>query len=236
MRARRTDLPLRLIGVYLCVAGLAGCSKPATATPAFNSTEALIEALRSAGHEVSETAILGPHFLVPGQVVQVDSALVYIYQFDDPAEQRSRWEALVATQVQPVGDRALPPEDVLAWSSGRLIVVVPGPSAGVTQALEPLLGPPIAAEAPVLGEPFPPGVSAAVGEAAAALGVDPAGMAVLEYESKTWPDSCLGYPQPEERCAPPAVSGWRVLLRHNAREIEVHTDSLGDRVRLAQAP
>jgi hypothetical protein len=236
MLARRTDLQLRLACLSLCIAGLAGCSKPATAIPSFNSTQDLTNALRSAGHEVSETAILGPHFFAPGQVVQVDSALVYIYHFDDPAELQSHWGALVATQVRPAPDEALPPEDVLAWSSGRLIVVVPGPSAGVTQALEPLLGPPIAAEAPVLGEPFPPGVSAAIGEAATALGVDPGDLAVREYESKTWPDSCLGYPQPGERCAPPAVSGWQVLLRHDSREIEVHTDSLGNRARLAQTP
>lgn len=218
--------------VCLCISILASCSAPATSTPAVSTTEDLLDALRDSGYELSETAILGAHFTVPGQVVGVDSALVYIYQFDDPAGLHAQWERLLATQVLLTGDDPVPPDHVLAWSSGHLIVLVPGPSEEVTQALEPLLGAPIAAEAPFMGEPFPPAISTAIGEIAQALEADPGELTVVEYESIMWPDSCLGYPHAGERCDPPAVQGWRLVLGYAGEDVEVHTDLLGEQVRL----
>jgi hypothetical protein len=217
-----------LVYLWLCPA----CSISPRDRQAIGSPEDLRQALRASGLEVVQTPSAGTHFEVPNEILQVDSSLVYVYQFDDPDQLASRWEELQG-RGGPVTDQDLPVGDeVLAWSVADMIVLSQAPPDHLARTLDDILGAPILTQFRPRDEPFPPAISTAIGDVAEEYGFDPGEITVLDYESLNWPDACLGYPQEQESCEPPPVPGWRILLRLDGREIEVHTDLLGDQVRL----
>lgn len=68
------------------------------------------------------------------------------------------------------------------------------------------------------------------------LGLEVAEVDVVEVESVTWPDSCLGKPDPTELCAAAETPGYRIRLTANGAEYVYHTNEDGSSVRLAAAP
>lgn len=54
--------------------------------------------------------------------------------------------------------------------------------------------------------------------------VPPGQIQTIDVQHETWPDSCLGAPQPGETCAQALVPGFRVILRLGSRLFEYHTD------------
>ncbi|MFN8442853.1 MAG: hypothetical protein U0175_18900 [Caldilineaceae bacterium] len=68
------------------------------------------------------------------------------------------------------------------------------------------------------------------------LGLDPNAIEIVEATPVTWPDDCLGKPDPAELCAPSEVAGYRIKLAVNGAEYLYHTNQDGSMVRLASAP
>jgi hypothetical protein len=216
----------------ICLCLLSACSALQRRPPLIDSPEALAEALRAAGLDLQQTAVLGTHFDVPNEILQVDSALVYIYEFAQRDQLATSWAELLARRG-PLDD---PPtsghEMILAWSVQDLIVLSQSPPDHLARALETILGDPILTQAPLRDEPFPPAISTAIGYVAREFEIDPAEIIVIDYASTTWSDACLGYPLPGEICDPGPVLGWQIGLRWDDRQIEAHSDLLGDQVRL----
>lgn len=220
----------RIASILLCL--LSACSTFPSQPPQIDTPEALIQALSDADIDVAPTTIIGTHFPAPNQVLQTSSSLVYIYQFEDRLQLGARWEELKERERNDAGQAQADRHEMLAWALGDMIVLSQAPSDRLSRTLSGLLGEAIVVQAPALDEPFPPAVSSAIGEVAADFGLDPGEILVLDYESVTWSDTCLGSPVQGESCDPPPAPGWRIMLQLDDRQIEAHTDLLGDEVRL----
>lgn len=61
-------------------------------------------------------------------------------------------------------------------------------------------------------------------------------VAITAAEAVTWPDQCLGKPNPAELCAASETPGYRITLSTNGEEYVYHTNADGSQVRLAAAP
>lgn len=48
---------------------------------------------------------------------------------------------------------------------------------------------------------------------------------------RTWPDGCLGLPNPDELCTQALVEGWEIVLTDNGKTWTYRTDSTGRVVR-----
>lgn len=68
------------------------------------------------------------------------------------------------------------------------------------------------------------------------LGLDPSAIDIVEATPVTWPDACLGKPDPAELCASVLVPGYHIKLAVNGAEYLYHTNQDGSSVRLASAP
>jgi Ferritin-like domain len=86
--------------------------------------------------------------------------------------------------------------------------------------------------------PSPGGTPSAAGDAApviaaiaADLGVPPESVQVITMESRDWPDSSLGCPQPDMLYAQVITPGYLVVVEVAGERIEYHTDELGTVVR-----
>ncbi len=64
------------------------------------------------------------------------------------------------------------------------------------------------------------------------LGIVEADLEVRQVERVSWPDACLGAPQPNEVCAQVITEGFRIELAAGAKTYRYHSD-LGTAVRAA---
>jgi hypothetical protein len=86
---------------------------------------------------------------------------------------------------------------------------------------------PSAAGTPTLSGTTAPLVAAI----AADLGVPPESVQVLTIESRNWPDTSLGCPQPDMLYAQVITQGYLILVEVSGERIEYHTDERGTVVR-----
>jgi hypothetical protein len=91
---------------------------------------------------------------------------------------------------------------------------------------EPSRSPSLAGTPSAAGDAAP--VIAAI---AADLGVPPESVQVVTMESRDWPDSSLGCPQPDMLYAQVITPGYLVLVEVSGERIEYHTDERGTVVR-----
>lgn len=68
------------------------------------------------------------------------------------------------------------------------------------------------------------------------LGIPFDDVQMIAHEAVTWPDACLGKPDPVELCAPAQTPGYRITLAANGATYVYHTNEDGTNVRLAEAP
>jgi hypothetical protein len=84
----------------------------------------------------------------------------------------------------------------------------------------------------VAGTPIAPSAAAPVIAAIATdLGVSPESVQLIAMESRDWPDSSLGCPQPDMLYAQVITPGYLVLVEVAGEQIEYHTDKRGTVVR-----
>ena len=62
---------------------------------------------------------------------------------------------------------------------------------------------------------------------AADLGVSPESVQLITFESRDWPDSSLGCPQPDMLYAQVVTPGYLVVVEVAGERIEYHTDKRG---------
>jgi Ferritin-like domain len=84
----------------------------------------------------------------------------------------------------------------------------------------------------MVGTPVAPAAAAPVIAAIAAdLGVSPESVQLITFESRDWPDSSLGCPQPDMLYAQVVTPGYLVVVEVAGERIEYHTDKRGTIVR-----
>ncbi len=71
---------------------------------------------------------------------------------------------------------------------------------------------------------------------ASELGVNMNQVEVVLIDAVTWPDACLGKPDPAELCAAAETPGYRVTLLATGDTYVYHTNADGSSVRLAEGP
>ncbi len=206
---------------------LAGCRPgPPTLKPPDDLPE-LVAALGAMGQEASVEALAyaapvssRPYALTIGE----EQALVFA--FGTPEEREAYIRSIIDRPAagRPWADGAK------VWAGGSLVVAYEGNDGGLVLIFDALFGDRVGVE-PGLGEPYPPAVTAARKAAADRLGLDPQDLEATEFEPSFWPDTCLGVGNQGEICEREQISGWRILLRHGERLIEVRTDELGQEVR-----
>lgn len=193
----------------------------------------LLEALDRAGVEVAETEmVLNPIDETQGRAYQVGSALVMLYESEDAQAQRRISERLVSGDTSGAKWFSLFEKPPYVWASGNLILIYPGEEGGLILTISALMGDPILGVESVADEPFPPGVVTSIAWLAQTLQVAPGAIEVLEFESATWPDSCLGLAELDEECALVTVPGWRIVARVDQAMYALRTDEMGLEVRL----
>lgn len=80
---------------------------------------------------------------------------------------------------------------------------------------------------------LPPAVRSAVLQDASRRTSRPvASIRIVEAEEQTWPDACLGIPEPGRLCAQVTVPGWEVMVTDGLRTWTYRTDESGNRVKL----
>ena len=162
-----------------------------------------------------------------GQGLLVGNAPVQAYEYGSVVERRLVSDTIRAGGYLVSGEPVDWPAPPNIWATGQLIVVYPGVDGGTVLLLSGLLGDPLTFEAPALDEPYPPAVLAAIGAASQATGTLPQDVQVINYESREWPDSCLGLPEPDEACAEAIVPGWIVRLNVGGEQIVFRVDEIG---------
>ena len=170
-------------------------------------------------------------FGIPGRRFLVGSSEIHTFEFQSEPEQRARYGAIDQSGYAVGGVPLAWTGRPNIWSAGRLLVVYPGSDGGTILLLSGLLGDPFAATEPDIDEPYPPAILAAIGAAAAQMGVDPGEVQVLGYDFKEWPDSCLGLHGPDEMCAQAIVPGWLVRLNAGGDQIVFRVDEVGAELR-----
>jgi hypothetical protein len=80
---------------------------------------------------------------------------------------------------------------------------------------------------------YPDAVLAALADLALRLEIAVDQIRVLEVESMSWPDSCLGVTSPDEMCLQVITPGHRIVLEANGQSYEYHTDATGTNLRIA---
>ncbi len=192
-----------------------------------------IKALQNAGADLRETMIEGEVDLhVPAETFQVNAAMIYVYEYESE-EARTAVSASLAVDGNSLESQPLPwPDRINIWTTGRLIVAYPGTNGGTIVLLNGLLGDPITQSSPPVDEPFPPAVAAAVGFLAERLDVNPGDVEVTEFAPTSWSDACLGLPDEGEMCDQVVTPGWRIMMRIGGEEFEIHSDQIGDHIRL----
>jgi hypothetical protein len=223
----------RLVWMLAFVTG--ACQPKGTA--GFASSQALRTALRQAGASVE--AVEGTPLAVldakQAGVLQVNGELVTVYTYASTAD-AERVASTIAPDGRSIAGARLPGDErMMAWSSGRVIVVYPGTDGGLILLLGGLLGDPLTVPTDSPQEPYPPAVTAALLAWAESLGINPSSVEVAGNSPAEGPDGCLGLPDQGETCTAAAVAGWVVELRSGERTATAHTDDLGLRVRLAPA-
>jgi hypothetical protein len=223
-----------IIGLFVSSLLLAACGKDALPkTPLIETTEDLLTALDQAGVTVAETALLGQpvneHF---PQIFQVSQAMVHVYDI----EEEEAWIEAVNTLTQDHGDPPDPSFEWLKrskiWVSGQIIVVYPGTDGGAILLLSGLLGDPLRRAEPVVDEPYPPAVPAAINLLARTLEANPEDIQVLDFEFTSWPDTCLGLPGPDEGCYEEEMEGWYIQLQYLGVGYGLRSDLVGGNLRL----
>lgn len=81
------------------------------------------------------------------------------------------------------------------------------------------------------GDNYPKAVLAARAALAASLGVEEAAISVSTFETRDWPDACLGAAQKDEMCAQVITPGYRVELAVGEIIHVAHTSLSGAEVR-----
>lgn len=227
-------------GLRIAIACLSGClAACATLAPdqlpptrAIEGTGDLLRALEAAGAAPSLTqgellAELGGS----GSVLRVGAAEIQAYEYPTVRERESLTGRLSQDGRQLDG-RPLPWQgQPYVWATGRLLVAYVGTDGGLILLLSGLLGDPITIPEAGALEPYPPAVPAAMQALAEELGRSPEAITVVAYEQAEWPDACLGLPQPGEQCAQVVTPGWKVVLRMDGVDYELHTDEFGTQVR-----
>jgi len=212
------------------LAGSTGCrqSPPATIEPPEDLSD-LVGALESLGREPRVWREEGPDDEgAERSRLTIGAEEMIVFSFPD-AHSRETFER--SLQSHPVS--ALPwPQGAGLWTSGALAVVYAGEDGGVILMLDALLGDRVRGEAAGPDEPHPPAVTAARQALAEMRGLDPRTIAVLDFEPRTWPDACLGAAREGEICADVETPGWWIAFGLHGEVVEVHTDEVGDRVRL----
>ena len=197
---------------------IVSCSTaPSTQTP-IRDPQTLIQALRTAGASLenakSDPIIVGlpdpQFFLLDGELVQIGPS------------------ALEPSELQELGATNL---NTRIWHGPGWYLAYAGRDGGVILFLSGLLGEPFQETPLALAEPFPPAVPRAMRKLADALNSSPSELTVLDFESMTWPDACLGIESTLDDCTPGAVTGWTVSLMLNDVRYEVHSDDAGEIVR-----
>jgi hypothetical protein len=222
---------MRWILLGLLVLGFAAaCGRVSTGE--VETADDLVAALRGAGVEVE---VVGEceagGFGVVGQALRVGAVEVWAYEYNDQAG-REAVSATIDRDGQIAGSTPINwTSRPNLWAKGRLIVVYDGTDGGTIVLLSGLLGDSLTVEAPPVDEPYPPAVAAAIGALAEELGLNPGMIDVVGFETVDWPDACLGLPVEQEICAAGVTPGWRIVLRAGDMEYELHTDSLGERIR-----
>lgn len=117
------------------------------------------------------------------------------------------------------------------WRSGPLGVYYAGDDGGVILLVSGLLGDAHTLQSPAQDEPYPPAVLASIQHISEKVEANPSAIEVESFVRVTWPDSCLGLPQPGEGCAEALVEGWQVQLKVGDQAWQVHTDEFGSQLR-----
>jgi hypothetical protein len=91
--------------------------------------------------------------------------------------------------------------------------------------------------APGISQGVPPSVTkAAVTDAAARAGVDPAAVTVVSAESVTFPDGGLGCPEPGMMYTQVLTPGYRVVVEADGREYDYRASAKGEAIRWCESP
>ena len=156
--------------------------------------EDLEAALAEAGVPVSHAANpSAPELGGLGQGLLVGNVPVQAYEYGSVVERRLVSDTIRAGGYMVSGEPVDWPAPPNIWATGQLIVVYPGVDGGTVLLLSGLMGDPLTFEAPTLDEPYPPAVLVAIGAASEATGALPQDVQVISYESREWPNSCLGF-------------------------------------------
>jgi hypothetical protein len=214
----------RYMSLLLLPLWISGCAGGRPTDVLIDSVASLVQALRDAGAEVQIDDRAGQPLmdLLP-QSVRLGGEQLWIY---------SSAERLDTGKVNQT--LAQEPRKQFIWVTDHLIVQYKGNDGGTILLLDSFLGDAVIKPSAAGDEPYPPAIPAALSVVAVELGVPPAEVEVLSYEMTEWPNACLGFEQPDELCVEVITPGWRIALRHDAAQIEVHTDLLGETIRWRQ--
>jgi hypothetical protein len=226
---------LAVAGICFLLWGLTACAQPPQdqGPPPIVAADDLVDALRRSGAKAERTPSTdGPSLEVPAQVITVDGVDILVYEYASEQD-RQAVAGSISVDAATIGGRPVAwPSPPKLWAAGRLIVAYAGTDGGTVLLLNSLLGDPIRSGETLLGEPYPPAVTAAIEALASRVSVDPASVEVMSFDSVNWPDACLDLPQAGEACAQAVTPGWRIDLLANGTAYEAHTDQLGSQVRI----
>jgi hypothetical protein len=221
--------------LWFSLIALAACGRnEAAPTPRTVETQAdLILALGDAGAWVARSGEAPAGlFGVTGETLAVNGVPIEVYSYPSAIE-RDRVSQTIAPDGSAVaGQPAVWSGSPHVWAAGSLLLVYQGIDGPTILLLDAVLGDPMVQGGGVGTEPYPPAVTAAIGELAQSLQIDPAQVEVVSFEEQVWPDGCLGLAAPDEMCTMQEVSGWRIVLRAQGHDYAARTDESGATVRL----
>ena len=225
----------QLLGcVFLVSIWLTSCRSGASSVVRkIETADDLVAALGDAGRTVVETTEAGvPAFGVPTRMLQVDQAVVQVYEYVN-VEARIAISQTISPYGEAVDETVMVwPDRPKFWATGCLILIYNGTDGGMILLLSGLLGDPLTWSSTLVDEPYPPAVTAAIQYIAYSLNAEPAGVEVHSIEAVDWPDSCLGLPQAVEECVKVITPGWLIIMRVEGQIYQVSTDQFGKDVRL----
>ena len=110
------------------------------------------------------------------------------------------------------------------------------PPSSITSS--PQLTNPVETSEPMIAQSEPPTtlINAVRQEVLNLTGIETFILQIKAFETKTWPDGCLGLAKPDEFCTQALVEGWRVVLTDGSQTWVYRTDGDGRVIRLESQP
>jgi hypothetical protein len=203
-----------------------------------NSLDKFVTFLNDSGVSIEMGGVIeAPYFSSQGKVVRANNEDIQVFQYSDPKSRQADSDTISSDGTIKGQVKISWISQPIFWAHEDLLVIYLGSNSKLIDLISLSLGEPISQpdSAPSVDDPtlaYPDAVLAAIQDLSERLDISPDQITVIGYESKVWPDSCLGVGKAGEMCLQVISPGFIITLSVGENRFVYHSDEIGQRLLL----